>query len=177
MNEKKKKPWAGRFKSELDPIVQEYTRSVHVDSRLAPEDIQGSRAHVRMLAAQGLVTSQDEEQILKALGQIEEEIESGQFPYRDELEDIHMNIESRLQEIVGEAGGRIHTGRSRNDQVALDLKLLCLKTAIGWRAQIFEIQKSTAGASSGTQKQPLPRMDSFAGRTASFLGTLLAGFW
>ena len=142
MNEKKKKPWAGRFKSELDPIVQEYTRSVHVDSRLAPEDIQGSRAHVRMLAAQGLVTSQDEEQILKALGQIEEEIESGQFPYRDELEDIHMNIESRLQEIVGEAGGRIHTGRSRNDQVALDLKLLCLKTAIGWRAQIFEIQKA-----------------------------------
>ncbi len=142
MNEKKKKkPWAGRFKSELDPIVQNYTRSVHVDRRLAPYDIQGSRAHVRMLAAQGLVTSQDEEQLLRGLGQIEEEIESGQFPYRDELEDIHMNIEYRLQEIVGEAGGRIHTGRSRNDQVALDLKMLCLQTAIGWRAQILEIQK------------------------------------
>ena len=143
MNEKKKKkPWAGRFKSELDPIVLKYTRSVHVDRRLASFDLQGSRAHVRMLAAQGLVTSQDEEQILKGLGQIEEEIESGQFPYRDELEDIHMNIEYRLQEIVGEAGGRIHTGRSRNDQVALDLKMLCLQTAIGWRAQILEIQKA-----------------------------------
>ena len=113
--EKTKKPWGGRFKAELDPVVLEYTRSVHLDRRLAPYDLQGSRAHVHMLAAQGIVSSEDEKRILEGLKQIEEEIGSGEFPYRDELEDIHMNIEHRLQEIVGEAGGRLHTGRSRND--------------------------------------------------------------
>ncbi len=143
--EKTKKPWGGRFKSELDPVVQEYTRSVHLDRRLAPYDIQGSRAHVRMLAAQGIVSSEDEKRILEGLKQIEEEIKSGEFPYRDDLEDIHMNIEHRLQEIVGEAGGRLHTGRSRNDQVSLDLRLFCLETALLWRTQIVEIQKALLG--------------------------------
>ena len=143
MSEKKtKKPWGGRFKSELDPVVLEYTRSVHLDRRLAPYDLQGSRAHVRMLAAQGIVSSEDEKRILEGLKQIEKEIESGEFPYRDELEDIHMNIEHRLQEIVGEAGGRLHTGRSRNDQVSLDLRLFCLDTALRWRTQILEVHKA-----------------------------------
>ena len=137
-----KKPWVGRFKVELDPAVQKYTRSLHLDRRLAPYDIRGSRAHVRMLAARGIITPQDEESILKGLQQIEQEIESGQFPFRDELEDIHMNIEYRLQEIVGEAGGRIHTGRSRNDQVALDLKMFCLETSMQWRSQILELQNA-----------------------------------
>lgn len=135
-----KKPWIGRFKADLDLKVQKFTRSLNLDRRLASYDIRGSRAHVRMLAAQGIITQQDEESILKGLHQIEQEIKSEEFPYRDELEDIHMNIEYRLQEIVGEAGGRIHTGRSRNDQVALDLKMFCLEMAMTWRGQIGELQ-------------------------------------
>ena len=143
MNDKKmRKPWVGRFKADLDLTVQKYTRSLHLDRRLASYDIQGSRAHVRMLAARGIITQQDEESILKGLHQIEQEIESDEFPYREELEDIHMNIEYRLQELIGEAGGRIHTGRSRNDQVALDLKMFCLETAMTWRSQIRELQGS-----------------------------------
>lgn len=135
-----KKPWIGRFKADLDLKVQKFTRSLNLDRRLASYDIRGSRAHVRMLAARGIITQQDEESILKGLHQIEQEIKSEEFPYRDELEDIHMNIEYRLQEIVGEAGGRIHTGRSRNDQVALDLKMFCLEMAMTWRGQIGELQ-------------------------------------
>ena len=88
-----KKPWVGRFKADLDLTVQKYTRSLHLDRRLASYDIQGSRAHVRMLAARGIITQQDEESILKGLHQIEQEIKSEDFPYREELEDIHMNIE------------------------------------------------------------------------------------
>ncbi|MEE8349463.1 MAG: argininosuccinate lyase [Acidobacteriota bacterium] len=141
MSDKKtRKPWVGRFKADLDLTVQKYTRSLHLDRRLASYDIQGSRAHVRMLAARGIISEQDEESILKGLHQIEQEIESDDFPFREELEDIHMNIEYRLQEIIGEAGGRIHTGRSRNDQVALDLKMFCLDTAMTWRSQILELQ-------------------------------------
>ena len=136
-----KKPWNGRFKADLDLKVQKFTRSLNLDRRLASYDIRGSRAHVRMLAARGIITQQDEESILKGLLQIEQEIKSNEFPYRDELEDIHMNIEYRLQEIVGEAGGRIHTGRSRNDQVALDLKMFCLEMAMTWRGQIGELQR------------------------------------
>ena len=139
-DKKMKKPWVGRFKADLDVTVQQYTRSLHLDRRLASYDIQGSRAHVRMLAARGIITQQDEESILKGLHQIEQEIKSEDFPYREELEDIHMNIEYRLQEIIGEAGGRIHTGRSRNDQVALDLKMFCLETAMTWRSQVRELQ-------------------------------------
>lgn len=135
-----KKPWIGRFKADLDLKVQKFTRSLNLDRRLASYDIRGSRAHVRMLAARGIITQQDEESILKGLQQIEQEIKSEEFPYRDELEDIHMNIEYRLQEIVGEAGGRMHTGRSRNDQVALDLKMFCLEMAMTWRGQIGELQ-------------------------------------
>src|SRR5690606_25823378 len=92
--------WAGRFARGVAPLVQRYTRSVHFDRRLAPQDLVGSRAHVKMLAAQGILSQEDLELILKGLDQIEEEIREGRFPYRDELEDIHMNIEYRLQELI-----------------------------------------------------------------------------
>jgi hypothetical protein len=161
--EKTKKPWGGRFKSEMDPVVQEFTRSVHLDRRLAPYDIQGSRAHVRMLAAQGIVSVEDEKRILEGLKQIEEEIKSDEFPYRDELEDIHMNIEHRLQEIVGEAGGRLHPeallpgdGTFLADSDSGD-------------------PEKPAGACPGTERRSFPRLDSFAGCPASFLGALPAG--
>ena len=112
-NKNTKKPWVGRFKDDLNLVVQEFSQSLHLDRRLASYDIQGSRAHVRMLATREIISEQDKDSILDGLNQIEQEIKSDEFPYREELEDIHMNIECRLQEIVGEAGGRIHTGRSQ----------------------------------------------------------------
>ncbi|RPJ86891.1 MAG: argininosuccinate lyase [Acidobacteria bacterium] len=135
-------PWGGRFQSETDPLVRRYTGSLDLDRRLAAYDIKGSRAHVRMLADQGILHPEDAGQIEKGLDQIEAEISGGTFPYRDELEDIHMNIERRLQEIVGPAGGKVHTGRSRNDQVALDLKLFCLEVAGDWRDKIRVVQQT-----------------------------------
>ena len=133
--------WSGRFKVEPDARVQRFTRSLHLDRRLAHHDIRCSQAHVRMLAEQGVLKEEERDCILKGLEQIREEIESGRFPYREELEDIHMNIEHRLQQIVGEAGECIHTGRSRNDQIAVDLKLFCLETSRQWQQQILEIQE------------------------------------
>lgn len=141
MQKKTKKPWGGRFKADLDPLVQKYTSSLNIDRRLAEYDIRGSRAHVRMLTTQGIIQPEDEKLILKGLKQIEKEIQSGEFPYREELEDIHMNIEYRLQEIVGQAGHRLHTGRSRNDQVALDLKLFCLESSTDWCSKLLSFQK------------------------------------
>jgi len=132
--------WAGRFARGVAPLVQRYTRSVHFDRRLAPQDLVGSRAHVKMLAAQGILSQEDLELILKGLDQIEEEIREGRFPYRDELEDIHMNIEYRLQELIGEAGRRIHTGRSRNDQVSLDMRLFCREVVLTWQRLIVQAQ-------------------------------------
>ena len=134
--------WQGRFKSEQDPLARRFSSSLHLDRRLARYDIRGSRAHVRMLAEEGILTDRERDSILKGLEQVEQEIEAGQFPYREELEDIHMNIERRLQEIVGEAAAGIHAGRSRNDQVALDLKLFCLENSRQWQSQILETQET-----------------------------------
>lgn len=134
--------WAGRLEGKLDPLVGSYARSLEWDRRLAFYDLQGSRAHASMLAEQGILSPEDRDRILQGLDQIEEELRSGSFPFREELEDIHMNIEQRLQELVGEAGSRLHTGRSRNDQVALDLKLYCHDLAGRWQRSLLEVQKT-----------------------------------
>ncbi len=130
-------PWSGRFTSGVHSVVRRFTRSIQFDRRLAMEDLRGSEAHVRMLAERGIIPRSDSEAILEGLAAIRREIVEGSFPYRDELEDIHMNIETRLRELIGEPGERLHTGRSRNDQVALDLKLFCLETARSWRREII----------------------------------------
>jgi len=103
--------------------MQRINASIGFDRRLAAEDIAGSRAHVSMLAAKGIIDGEDEQSILKGLETIEAEIAAGAFPFREEFEDIHMNIEARLGELIGSAAGRLHTARSRNDQVALDVRL------------------------------------------------------
>jgi argininosuccinate lyase len=108
---------------ETDPGVEAYTGSLHFDRRLAPYDIEGSIAHCRMLGRQKIVASGEAKKIIQGLRAIAKEFEKGTFPFRPELEDIHMNIESRLIEKIGEVGGKLHTGRSRNDQVALDTRL------------------------------------------------------
>lgn len=120
----------GRFQKEADELVLNYTESISFDWRLYRQDIAGSIAHATMLARQGIITPDEAEVIIKGLTEIREEIDAGKFKFRTELEDIHMNIEARLVEKVGEVGGKLHTARSRNDQVALDLRLFA-KEAIG----------------------------------------------
>jgi argininosuccinate lyase len=115
--------WGGRFSQGPARIMEEINASIEFDKRLAAEDIAGSRAHAHMLAARGIIPASDAEAIANGLDQIAREIEEGRFPFKRSLEDIHLNIESRLAEIVGPAAGRLHTARSRNDQVATDLRL------------------------------------------------------
>jgi argininosuccinate lyase len=117
------KMWGGRFETGPAQIMREITPSIDFDKRLAGEDLTGSRAHVRMLAVQGIIAKADAETILKGLDQIESEIAEGKFTFKRELEDIHLNIEARLTEIIGAAAGRLHTARSRNDQVVTDFRL------------------------------------------------------
>src|SRR5215475_8304510 len=121
--------WSGRFAEPVDARVQRYTASVSFDKRLAEFDIQGSLAHARMLAGCGLLAAQDLADIERGLGQVRDEIRSGTFAWSLEAEDVHLNIERRLTALVGEAGKRLHTARSRNDQVATDLRLY-LRAAI-----------------------------------------------
>ncbi len=118
-----KKLWGGRFSQETDALAQEFNNSLAFDRRLWREDLANSRAHVRMLGRVGVLPSEEVARILEALDQIEREIEEGRFPWREAHEDVHMNIEARLAELIGEAGKKLHTARSRNDQVATDLRL------------------------------------------------------
>ena len=115
--------WGGRFASGPDAIMTAINASIGFDQRLYAQDIAGSRAHAAMLAACGIITASDAEAIREGLLTVLSEIETGKFTFRTDLEDIHLNIESRLTEIVGEPGKRLHTGRSRNDQVAVDFRL------------------------------------------------------
>jgi len=119
----------GRFEKVADKLVAEYTASLSYDWRLYRYDIDGSIAHARMLAKQGIISAKEARLIVKGLGEIGEEIERGDFDFKPEMEDIHMAIEARLIEKIGDVGGRLHTARSRNDQVALDLRLF-VKEAI-----------------------------------------------
>ena len=120
--------WDGRFSARPSDIMQAINVSIGFDQKLATEDIAGSKAHATMLAQQGIISETDGDAILSGLDAILSEIEAGEFPFSDELEDIHLNVEARLKERIGEAGGRLHTGRSRNDQVATDFRLWTRKS-------------------------------------------------
>lgn len=126
------KTWSGRFNEPVSQLVQRYTASVNFDKRLAEYDIQGSRAHAQMLSAQGIISTEDLAAIEQGLSEIHNEIKGGAFEWSIALEDVHLNIEKRLTAIVGDAGKRLHTARSRNDQVATDIRLFL-------RASIDEI--------------------------------------
>lgn len=119
----KKEAWSGRFSEPVADFVLRYTASVNFDKRMALADITGSLAHAKMLAKCGIISEQDHNDIQRGMKQIREEIENGTFEWKLELEDVHLNIEARLTALVGDAGKRLHTGRSRNDQVALDIRL------------------------------------------------------
>jgi len=126
---KKDEAWSARFSEPVSDLVKRYTASVFFDYRLAEVDILGSLAHAEMLAHQKIISAQDYADIQRGMAQIQSEISGGKFEWLLDLEDVHLNIEKRLTELVGEAGKRLHTGRSRNDQVATDIRLY-LRSAI-----------------------------------------------
>jgi argininosuccinate lyase len=132
----------GRFKKAADKLVNEYTASIPFDWRLYPYDIAGSIAHAKMLAKQGIISSSEAETIIGGLTAIKNELKQGKFQFRPELEDIHMHIEARLIEKVGEVGGKLHTARSRNDQVALDLRLFAKEAISNTLFQLEELQRA-----------------------------------
>ncbi|NNJ94717.1 MAG: argininosuccinate lyase [Halobacteria archaeon] len=139
------KPWGGRFTESTDAFVEEFTASIGFDQRLYRHDITGSIAHARMLAHVGIITEKESAEIVDGLEQIRTEIEQGEFSWSVGLEDIHMNIEARLIERIGETGKKLHTGRSRNDQVATDLRLYLRDEIDDLAAAVRRLQLALVG--------------------------------
>ena len=140
------KLWGGRFTKATDKSVEEFNASIQFDCRMYAEDICGSIAHATMLERQGIISSADKDAIVAGLKAIYEQIEQGEFEFSVELEDIHMNIEKRLTDAIGEAGKRLHTGRSRNDQVALDTHMYVRREIAAIAKLIIQLQESIVKA-------------------------------
>jgi argininosuccinate lyase len=138
----RKKPWGGRFRQATDPAVERFSASIHFDRALARYDVRGSIAHARMLGRVGLLEPADVATLVSGLREIAREIEAGEFPFDPAAEDIHMSIEARLRERVGPVAGRLHTGRSRNDQVATDLALFLRDAGRAVRHGIADLRRA-----------------------------------
>ncbi len=151
-----KKAWGGRFSDELDAVAARVNTSVDVDQRLGPEDVRGSVAHVRMLASRGIVSAEDAARIEAGLLQIEDEIRDGSMVWRADREDVHMNVEALLTERIGEVGGRLHTARSRNDQVATDMRLWTREACARTAAKIDRLLAVLARRAEGTVEVVMP---------------------
>ncbi len=151
-----KKPWSGRFSEAPHPAALGFTASLSFDRRLWPYDLEGSRAWARALRRAGLLTEADLALLLKGLDEIEAELAHGSFPFRPELEDIHMNIERRLQEKVGAVGGKLHTGRSRNDQIALDERLYLREVIRRVDGGLREVQSALIARAEEHLEAPMP---------------------
>jgi argininosuccinate lyase len=136
------KAWGGRFGQQTDPRVEQFTESISFDARLATVDIRGSQAHARMLATVGLISDDECRQIVETLDEIGGEIQRGELPLRVELEDIHMHVESALIERIGDVGRKLHTARSRNDQVATDLRLFVREAIETVDALLVDLQRA-----------------------------------
>ena len=145
-----------RFGKAADKSVAEYTASIPFDWRLYPYDITGSIVHARMLAKQGIISEKEAEVIADGLASIREEIEQGKFQFEPELEDIHMNIEARLMQKVGQVGGKLHTARSRNDQVALDLRLLAKEAITDTLLSLKKFQQAVIGLAEANKGVVMP---------------------
>jgi argininosuccinate lyase len=146
----------GRFQKDADKAAAKYSASTSYDWRLWPYDIAGSIAHAGMLARQGIITAADSEAIIKGLTAIKTEIEEGKFFFKPELEDVHMNIEARLIELIGETGGKLHTARSRNDQVALDMRLFTRDAIDNTLEAIRDFQRALVGLAEANKKVIMP---------------------
>jgi argininosuccinate lyase len=146
----------GRFRKSPDKSVVAYTASLPIDWRLYEYDIAGSIAHTRMLVRQGIISDKEAEIIIGSLGSIREEIDQGKFEFKPELEDIHMAVESRLIEKIGDVGGKLHTARSRNDQIALDLRLFTKEAISGTIAGIREFQRALIDLAEANKNVVMP---------------------
>ena len=151
-----KSPWGGRFTEPADTSARAFTASLPFDYRLWPHDIQGSVAWARALAKGGVLSEAELDTIVRGLAEVRQELESGTFPYRIELEDIHMNIERRLIEKIGAVGGKLHTGRSRNDQIALDMRLWLRGEIDAIRVALREVQSALVEQADRHRASPMP---------------------
>ncbi len=158
--------WGGRFAAGPAAVMQEINASIGFDKRLWRQDIQGSLAHAAMLASAGIIAATDERDIRRGLEAIAAEIESGAFPFTEALEDIHMNIEARLTERIGEAGKRLHTARSRNDQVATDFRLWVRDAIDGLDTQVKDVMQRARRPRRRPRGRPDARLHSPADRPA-----------
>jgi len=154
--DKKSQAWSALFSEPMSELVKRYTASVFFDKRLWKADIQGSLAHADMLNAQGLLSAEDWASIQKGMAQITSEIESGAFEWKLDLEDVHLNIEARLTQLVGDAGKRLHTGRSRNDQVATDVRLWLRSEIDEIGVLLTELQKALVDVAEQNAEVILP---------------------
>lgn len=140
ITKKSNKMWGGRFDEQPSSVMTQINASIDIDKRLYKQDILGSKAHAAMLVKQGIIPAEDGDSIQKGLDQVQSKIESGDFTFSSALEDIHMNIESRLKEIIGDSAGKLHTARSRNDQVATDFKLWVREACDALQSRLEGIQ-------------------------------------
>ncbi|MBI4610988.1 MAG: argininosuccinate lyase [Candidatus Rokubacteria bacterium] len=153
---RERKPWGGRFSQESHPAAEGFTASLAFDRRLWPYDLEGSRAWARALHRAGLLSEAEFALLLKGLDEVRDELERGSFPFRTELEDIHMNVERRLQEKVGAVAGKLHTGRSRNDQIALDERLYLREVIRGVDGGLRETQAALIARAEEHLGAPMP---------------------
>ena len=151
-----KKAWGGRFSQSADPTAERFTGSLAVDQRLWPYDLAGSVAWTRALVRAGLLTTAEGDTIVKGLEAVRGELAAGTFPFRPELEDIHTNVERRLLELVGDVGGKLHTGRSRNDQIAVDERLYLRDVVGGTVAGLRGAQEALLARAADTVETPMP---------------------
>lgn len=173
----KDKPWSGRFSQETDSLVEEFTESVSIDSRLYLQDIEGSIAHARMLNSAGILSSEETASIVDGLAGIKADIEAGKFSFDRTLEDVHMNIEVELTRRIGEAGKKLHTARSRNDQVATDFRMYVRDGLTGVQSGLKEIMAVITGKAAGHIDTIMPGMTHLQhAQPVSFAHHLLAYF-
>ena len=156
MSTPSEKPWGGVFQGTIDPRVEKFTESVSFDYRLYAHDLQGSLAHARMLAACGVLSSEECDQIVSGLESIGQQIAAGTFPFQQELEDVHMNIEKALIERIGDVGRKLHTGRSRNDQVSTDFRLWIRDAIDGMDNALASLQRAFVGRCENDEGVILP---------------------
>src|SRR5213595_1175719 len=150
------KMWGGRFSTGPDAVMEEINASIDFDRHLYRQDIAASKAHAAMLAKTGIISAQDAKRIAHGLDTILSEIEAGKFTFKRALEDIHMNVESRLSELIGPAAGRLHTARSRNDQVATDFKLYVRDTIDEADAALAAFQRALVERASEQVEAVMP---------------------
>ena len=150
------KAWSGRFAEGADPTAEAFTSSLSFDRRLWPHDLVGSAAWARALGRAKLITSAEQDSLLAGLDAVRAELEAGRFPFRRELEDIHMNVERRLMELAGAVGGKLHTGRSRNDQIALDERLYLREILDHVDAGLRDVQRALVAQAEKHADAPMP---------------------